>query len=474
MINVSGIGSGLDINSIVSQLVAAEGGPKTSILDTKEAGFQAKITAFGSVKSALSIFQASLAKLQTVANFQINTATSDDATVFSATATTDAVPGTYSVEVSALAEAQKLISQGYTDSATAVGTGTLTITVGTTPVSIDIDTTNNTLTGIRDAINSNFAGSTVSATIINVEEAGLPVSKLVLTAGATGLDNKLTVSVDDDDLIDTDTVGLSAMVYEPDAVPATTNLTELQAAKDATILLDTQTVTSPTNTLSGAIEGVSITLVEASPGVPVDLTVARDQSAISSAISGFVASYNGLVSTVNDLTAFDAETGIASVLIGDSTMRSMESQIRRIIGSPIAGLAPDMNSLLSLGITTDEDGALVLDNTVLDTALNGDIDALAQVFAGPDGYAVRLDDLIDGLIGTGGIVDVRLDGYEARVDDIGDQRAALTSRLAKVEARLLAQFTALDSLVASLRSSSDFLTEQLANLPGPRTSSGNN
>ncbi len=467
MITVSGIGSGLDIVNLVSQLVAAEGAPKTSLYDTREAGIQAKITAFASIKSALSTFQSSLAKLRDVANFQGKTVTSGDSEVFFATASTVTVPGTFSVEVSALAEAQKLISQSYTDSDSEVGTGTLTITVGATAVSINIDSENNSLAGIRDAINSNFASATVTATIINVEEGGETISKLILTAGSTGLDNKLTVTVDDDDNDDVDSGGLSALAYDPDAGPPVTNLTELRAAVDAAILLDGQTVTSDNNTISGAIEGLTITLLKASPGEPFDLTIANDEASISSAISGFVASYNGLISTLNSLTSYNVDTSTASVLIGDSTLRSIENQIRRIIASPIAGLGEDMNSLLSLGITTGDDGTLVLDNDVLGTALSGDVDDVAKVFTGTDGYAVRLDDLIDNLIGTGGIVNTRLDGFDLRLDDINDLREALDRRLEKIEIRLLAQFSALDAMIATLNTTSEFLTIALASLPEP-------
>ena len=180
-----------------------------------------------------------------------------------------------------------------------------------------------------------------------------------------------------------------------------------------------------------------------------------------------MASYNGLVNTLDSLTAFDSDTSTASVLIGDSTLRNIENQIRRIIGTPIAGLGENMNSLLSLGITTGVDGTLVLDNDALSTALDGDLDDVAQVFTGAEGYAVRLDDLIDGLIGTGGIVDTRLDGFDQRIDDINDLREALSRRLEGVESRLLAQFTALDGLIATLNSSSAFLTEALAALPEP-------
>jgi len=155
------------------------------------------------------------------------------------------------------------------------------------------------------------------------------------------------------------------------------------------------------------------------------------------------------------------------VLIGDSTLRSIENQIRRIIASPIAGLGEDMNSLLSLGITTGVDGTLVLDNDVLGTALSGDVDDVAKVFTGTDGYAVRLDDLIDNLIGTGGIVNTRLDGFDLRLDDINDLREALDRRLEKIEIRLLAQFSALDAMIATLNTTSEFLTIALASLPEP-------
>lgn len=234
MISSPGIGSGLDINALVSQLVAAEGEPKTFRLARQEASAQAQISAFGSLKSALSSFGDHVDSLSKLATFQTRSATSNDLTLFNATSTSSASIASYSIEVVNLAASHKLVSKGFTDTATVVGSGAITITSGGNASTIAVSPSANTLADIRDAINVASQDTKVSATIIAADDGvGGTVSKLLLTSNETGTANKITVTVDDDDLNDLDDLGLSQLVFDPVPGSGTTRLTETSAAIDA-------------------------------------------------------------------------------------------------------------------------------------------------------------------------------------------------------------------------------------------------
>jgi len=462
-----GIGAGLDIASLVSQLVAAEGTPKLNQLDRREASFQAEISAFGTLKGALSSFQGNLSQLKDLSSFQQRQASSSDSEIFTATASSTADIGQYGIEVVQLAQAQKLISDGFSTASDVVGTGTLKLSQGTSSFSITIDSSNETLSGIRDAINNSVANTGIRAAIINVDDGvGGTESKLVLTADETGLDNAITVEVDEDgnsvltDAVDEDTTGLSQLVFKT----GVTNLTETTAALDGQIKVDNQLISSSSNKFSDVINGVTISAVGIGAGET--LTITNDTAHISDALNSFIDSYNSLVTIIDSLSAFDTETNTAATLVGDSTLRAIEFAVRQQLSATVPGLSNAANSLVAIGVTTNESGQLTLDQSKLNSALEDNLDELAQFFASDDGLANNLDSLISNYIDSEGIITARTDGLKDRVDDITDQRLALDRRLIKIEARLLKQFTAMDELVASLNNTSNFLTQQLANLPG--------
>ena len=217
-------------------------------------------------------------------------------------------------------------------------------------------------------------------------------SKLVLTAKTTGLTNAITVTVDDDDGNDIDTNGLSALVYDPGGSGAT-NLTVLQAADDAQIKLNTQTVTSATNTFTSAIEGVTIDLVAV--GTSEALTVALDTASVKAAIQSFISGYNGVISTIASLGSYDADTGSAGILIGDATLLGISSAIRSAVNTRVAGVAGPFSTLAAIGVTSDAlTGQLGIDNDILDAALASNFDDLGLLFTASDGVAVRLDGAI--------------------------------------------------------------------------------
>ena len=473
MINVPGIGSGLDINSLVSGLVSAEGDAKTLLLTNRRSDIEFEVSAFGALKSTLSTLTSSLTFLKSSANFQSTTLTSADPEIFTASSTGGSIaPGVFGIEVRELAEAQKLITSGFTDQDTAVGTGTLTISVGDNDFTVTIDDDNNTLAGIRAAINDASDNTGVSATIVNVDDgAGDTEAKLILSADNTGTENALTVTVDDGDADDVDASGLSAFYYDTADATTPERLTQINAALDAEVYIDGQKVVSSSNTVTDAISGVTITALKKDSGTVHDLTVETDTETIKSNIESFVTNYNTLRTFINDVTEFDPNTGDASVLLGDATTRNLSNQIRKQISDTVTGIKGQFTTLVSLGITSNSDATLTIDTSKLDSALNTDMDAVAELFSSENGVATKLDNIINEYTTANGLLDEKISGLNDSVTSINEDIVDLEESLQALEDRLFAQFTALDLLVESLNSTSSFLDQQfdiLKNINEPR------
>ncbi len=402
-ISSPGIGSGLDVNSIVTQLMAIEQQPLTD-LQTKETSLQTRISAFGSVKSALASFQNALAGMTTTAGFQTLAANVGDSSALAASVAAGASAGSYALNVTSLAQAQKIASTGFTSTSSTVGTGTLTFTFGTTagtlftpdssqpPQSVTIGAGQDTLSGIRDAINSAQVG--VTATIVN--DGSASGQRLVLTSSKTGAASSMQISVADDDGNATDTAGLSQLAYDPAAAAGSgRNMTQTQGAQDAALTLDGLAITRASNTITDAIPGVSLTL-KSLTSAPTSLTVTADNSGVSTSVASFVAAYNAVASTLTSLTAYDASTQTASVLTGDSTVRLVQNQLRTLVGGSL-GNGGRYDTLSQIGVSFQDDGTLKLDSSVLQTALNTDSNAVAELFAA----AGNATDSLVSVAGTG-------------------------------------------------------------------------
>ncbi|MBT8101232.1 MAG: flagellar filament capping protein FliD [Gammaproteobacteria bacterium] len=455
----TGIGSGLDIAGIVQQLVAAEGQPVDARINQQEARAQAKLSAFGSLKSALSDLRDKLDIMKDLDRFLTRRALSSNEDVFAVSAGTDALPASYSMEVVQLAQAQKLTSGAFADADAVVGTGTLTIGVGTSTLDIEITAENNTLSGIRDAINADSGNPGIAATIVNADSG----SYLILTADATGAANTITVTQAGGD------GGLSALEYDPGA--GLTALTESIAPQDALIRIDGLDVMNDTNTFDGVVQGVSITALSETSGAET-LLVENDDQAARQLVADFVESYNAMVDTFDGLTAFNAEAETAAPLIGDATIRQIRDQIRRELSTAVKDIDAPFSMLGDVGIEVQLDGRLQIDDDKLGGILADDFVKFGQLFAASDGFAVRVHALADGYLETDGVLDTRTKGLTSTIEGLTDDRDALNERLALLETRLLRQFNALDSLLAQLSSTSNFLTQQLANLPGASQSGG--
>lgn len=376
-----GIGSGLDVTSLVNSLVTAEGQPAAQRLDTREAKLQAQLSALGSVKSALSTFKGALSSLTNAASFQKRSAVSGNADLFTATVSGTPAAGSYEIEVTHLAQAHKLASAPFTDTLSAVGTGTLTFQFGdpTKPAqTVTIADGDNSLTGVRDAVNAANIG--VRASIVKGDNG----YQLVFSATNSGTDNSLRITVAESpaDGTNTDLNGLSRLAYDPAAaVGDGKNLTEVSAAEDAVVMIDGIQVTSATNTISDAIAGVTLTLKKEEIGTKATLDVSLDKTSAATAVEGFVNGFNNLVGTFTQLSGYNAETKQGGILIGDSGLRSILSQLRGVLGSPVEGLDGTYRALADLGIKTQADGTLSLDKTKLNAALDSNFDDIGRLFA---------------------------------------------------------------------------------------------
>ncbi|MGI9271248.1 MAG: flagellar filament capping protein FliD [Woeseiaceae bacterium] len=450
----SGIGSGLDIVAIVQQLVAAEGEPVDTRITQQESRAQAKLSAFGSLKSALADLRDKLETMKTLDKFLSRKAISGNEAAFTVSAGTSAQPSSYSLEVVQLAQAQKLTSGAFADSDAVVGTGTLNIAVGAISADFEITAENNTLAGIRDTINAATDNPGVAATIVNADSG----SYLILTAEETGATQSMTITQTGGD------GGLSALEYDP--VGGLTALTESIAPQDALIRIDGFDVMSETNSFSGAVEGVTINVLAETSGATESLTVENDEAAARTLVEDFVESYNALITMFDGLTDYNAEFEVAAPLLGDATVRGIRDQIRRELSEAVTDIDAPFSVLRDVGLEVQLDGKMQINDEELSAILADDFVKFGQLFANTDGYAVRLFDLTDGFLETEGIIEARTKGLTDKIEGFNDDRQALNERLSSLETRLFRQFNALDSLLAQLSSTSNFLTQQLDNLPG--------
>ncbi len=463
MISVPGLGSGLDVSSIVSQLVAVEGDTKTLLLANQQADIKDEITAFGSLKSMLSTFQSSATTLSLPSTFEASLATSSDTSIFTASTTGSVAPGSFEIEVRDMAEAHKLLSAGFTDADTVIGEGTLTISVGGSSFDVSIDSSNSTVSGVRDAINDATDNTGISATLITVDDGtgNDTLTKLVLRSENTGTDNAITITVNDtDDSIHTDASGLSALYYDTGDATSPEQLTEIVAATDAEVYIDGQKVLSDSNTVVDAIQGVTINVVAEDTGTNYTLTIGDDKVRVSAAIELFVSNYNSFISLTNNYTAYDVDTGDAGIFLGDATLRNLRNQVRSEISNSVDDIGGSYTMLLDIGITTNIDGSLSIDSSELADALNTNFDDVGSLFSSTNGIAVQLESVLTEYTKADGIIDGKTEGLNTTIEGIADEFEDLNLKLANLEERLLAQFTALDILLTRLNTTSNFLSEQ--------------
>lgn len=451
-----GVGSGLELEDLLTKIIDAERTPASNRIKLKEAQVTASISALGSLKSTLADFQSALTKLRNPDFFNAKSATSSDSTLFTATAQAGADLSSYAIEVIQMAKAHKVASANFANANATVGSGKLTIGVGSNSFDIDV-AAGDSVAKIRDTINA-VPNSGVRASLLTVSDGnGGTATKLVLTATQGGTANAITVSAADDDGDNTDAAGLSALVSG--------NLTEIDAAQNGIITIDGFEVTSSNNTFADAISGVSITILkeptDAATPLTGRLTVGGDRSAGKAAVEGFVANYNALITVLNQLTNYDSSTQTRGLMSGDSSISAIESKIRQVLSESVSGGAAGMDNLAMLGISTNRDGSLKLDDTKLSAALKDRYTDVGTLFSGDNGVAGKLDKLITGYLAKDGLFASREESLQNQQRSIEDQKDKLEARLQKIEARYRSQFSALDILVGQLNQTGNFLQQQL-------------
>src|SRR6185436_2000911 len=306
--------------------------------------------------------------------------------------------------------------------------------------------------GIRSAINAASGNTGVQATLIN-ESGG---SRLVLTSTTTGEDGAMKIAQSGGD------GGLAALVYDPQGTMA---MTELAPAQQAHIRIGTFDVFSSSNTIADAIDGVTVNLKDTTAGDTVSLTIGNDTNAVSNKIKGFVNAYNTLYTTFAKLRSYNADTKEAGPMLGDALLQGIEEGIRTDLVSPVSDVSSAYNSLAALGITKQVDGTLKVDDTKLSAALSADRGAVAAVFGSTNGVAARLYTRVDAALATNSGIDARNTRLQGSMKDINQQKADLDARMAGIETRYRAQFGALDVMLSQMQQTSNYLAQQLANLP---------
>lgn len=475
-ITSQGVGSSLDVAGIVSKLMDIERVPLTR-LDTKKASYDAKISSLGSIKAKLSTLQSTLTGLRYGTSFQASAVASSNTSIVQASGSSSTAIGNYSVDVSTLAQSQKLVAAGQADSTATIGSGTsttLTIDFGTIAGGtfdsgtgtysgatftsngggthdVIIDSSNNTLEGIRDAINTANIG--VTANIVNDGDATNPY-RLVLSS-ATGADQSIKISVAGD-------ATLSSLLSEDPA--GTQNLSQTLAAQDASFTVDGLAITKSSNTVTDVISGVTLNLTGAAPGTPVTVSVTQDTDSIKTSIEDFVNAYNDLYDEIKTQTDSGYSSGKAGALASDSATRQILSSIRDELNTAVTGITGSYTNLSSIGVSFQQDGTLSLDSSQLTTALQADSTNVSDLFSSTNGYATRINSVVSEMLAVSGTIASRTEGYQDRIKTLEDERITLEGRITRTEQRLRAQFTALDVSISQMSITSNYLTQQLTAL----------
>ncbi|WIX04352.1 flagellar filament capping protein FliD [Pseudomonadota bacterium DY0742] len=474
MAGVTGIGSGIDIDSIVAGMVAAERAPKESQLATLEKKTTTQITAIGALKGAISEFQTALGALNKPDLFQARSASSSKSDLVGVTAGTTAGAGSYQVEVKSLASSSKVALAAVSNSADAparFAKGALQISLGvpgdppsSESFSVNIDDSNNTLSGMRDAINAAGKDMGVSATIVTDEHG----SRLVLSSTKTGAGRDITVAATDAGPLESGQLSLSTLAFDGSASGTGAGPRILSTAQSAELYVDGLKVVSESNKVSGAIDGVTLDLKAKTPvGEPLTIGVSEDKAGVKKQIQSFVDSYNKLIGVINAQTKVTSvgedKAPVTGALVGDATARSLLNTIRNELVNVQGDGA--IRALTDIGITTQKDGTLAIDSTKLDKAMANNFAELPALFTGEQGLATRLDNKLKPYTETGGILEQRNKAMTETISKIDDQKEDLTRRIASLQERLYKQFNAMDTLVGQLTNTSNSLLASLENLP---------
>ncbi|MCE0812603.1 flagellar filament capping protein FliD [Buttiauxella sp. S04-F03] len=458
-ISTLGIGSGLDLSSILDSLQAAQKATLTPI-SKQQSSYTAKLSGYGTLKSALVSFQTANTALNKADLFTA-TSTASSSTAFSATTTGNAVAGKYTINVTQLAQSQTLTTKNtQPDSKTAIATGDSVLTIqqggDKKPVTIDISAANSSLSGIRDTINNSKSG--VSASIINV---GNGQFRLSITSDDTGSDNAMSLSVNGDSALQ------SFMGYNAASTDAANSMVESVTAQNAELTVNNIKIINSSNTISDALEDITLNLKDVTTGNQT-LTITKDTSKAESAVKAWVDAYNSLQDTFSSLTKYTAVDSGATqdsgngALLGDSTLRTIQTQLKGLLNNPQS--SSSFKTLAQIGVTSDPStGKLELDNDKLSAALKKDASGVKEMIVG-DGKASGITTIIGNNVtswlSNTGIIKAATDGVSKTLNNLTAQYNKASDRIDSEMARYKAQFTQLDVMMSSLNSTSSYLTQQ--------------
>ncbi len=474
-ISSPGIGSGLDIQGIVAKLVALEKQPIQQ-LQVKASGLNAKLSAYGQLKSQIANLQDQAAKLGSTSSWETMSVKSSNAGAVVGTATSAAAPTAFSMEVSQLARAQSAGSAVF-GTGSAVGTGTLKIQLGAwskgdfTPeadgaamfaagadpeVSIDITAADDTLAKVAAKINAANAG--VNATVLR-DASG---ERLLMRSSATGEESGFRIQATDDDGLNTDGTGLSRLAFDPEN--ATSGLSLTQTARDTLATINGIDVKSKNTTFADAIDGLTLTVAQVTTA-PVEVSIQRDTAGARANITAFIDSYNALNSALAAMTRYNPADKSAGTLQGDSTAVSLQSALRQLVGG-MGAPGGEYGRLSDIGVQFQADGTLKADATKLDAAM-AKPDALKAFFAtdetgtASDGMATRIKDFATGMLGVDGLFATKTKSIQGAVKRNTDDQQRVADRASRREEQLLAQYNRLDTNLGKLSALNSYITQQV-------------
>ncbi|CNK69597.1 flagellar filament capping protein FliD [Yersinia proxima] len=458
-----GVGSGMDLSSLLTSLSNAEQARLTP-LTTQQTSYKSKLTAYGILQSALAKVETASAALKK-ADTLTSTAVSSTNTAFSAVTDSAASAGSYTIEVSNLAKAQSLLSAEVPNATNKLGNDNASRTITITqpgkkdPLEVTLTNEQTSLTGIRDAINKQEGG--VSASIMKADDN---TYYLALTSKDTGTQSEMTISVTGDDTLN------DFLNYTPSSTGGSGGMTQKVAAEDAALTVNGVAITRQSNTITDAPQGVTLTLkAKTKANEPETLNITRDSTAMKAAIQTWVDAYNSLQTTFGSLTQYTAveqgkdQSTNNGALVGDGTLRSIQTQLKSQLASAQSG---DVKTLASLGITQDVKGKLTIDSTKLDKALTEKPNGVVTFFVGDGketGFATQTDNLLNTVLDTTkGTLKSATDGINKSLKNLDTQVTATTASIALTIERYKTQFTQLDKMMTSMNSTVSFLTQQFS------------
>jgi flagellar hook-associated protein 2 len=461
-ISSPGLASGIDIQGIVSKLVALERAPLAP-LQQKAASFQSKLSIYGTIKSMVGGLGDAAAKLSAVGAWSSvkGTSSTPDAVGISVAAGTTAT--SMAIEVQSLAKAQSVASSAV-PIGTAVGGGSLSIQIGNwsggtfaegTAAAVDVSIdAGDTLSQIATKINA--AGAGVSATVLR-DASG---ERLLVRSSATGEANGFRIQATDDDGNPNDATGLSSLAFDPGTA---SGMTLSQAGANAQATVNNVPISSASNTVKDALPGITLTLSKVTTG-PVEVSVGVDKEAMRKNIQGLVDAYNAINTMLATATKYDPDTKVAGSLQGDSTAVGLQNALRNMMRSVTA--SEPYSRLLDIGIEMKTGGTMSINASKLDAALENPADLQAlfantSTLATERGFGLKVKAFADGLLSVSGLVSTRTEALKGYISRNTKEIDKVSDRASRAEIRYLAQYNAMDAAVGQLNGLNAFVTQQV-------------